>query len=288
MPILRSVGEALDHAHAQDVVHRDVKPANVLVREDGFVKLADLGIAKAVGATQLTGEGSVIGTLPYMSPERMRGPGAGGPESDVYALAAVAYELLSGEPPGDTASTEAMTSEQQAHFEEGLRTPRRPPRRCSSAGSTRTRAGAPSRRRGWSTSSTPRSRGTWTPRPSRPRSTRASRRPMPRGDRADRPAPSGAGPTARRTHRSRDPGRRRSAASAARGGDRRDRRGARDDRRARAGGRWRRRRRVGRRRRDRRRQDSGRGRPGPAAGDDRRAGAGPPLRPSRRRLMGWP
>ena len=120
MPILRSVGEALDHAHSQDVVHRDVKPANVLVRDDGFVKLADLGIARAVGATQLTGEGSVIGTLPYMSPERMRGPGAGGPESDVYALAAVAYELLSGDPPSDTASTEAMTSEQQAHFEEGL------------------------------------------------------------------------------------------------------------------------------------------------------------------------
>ena len=123
VPILRSVGEALDHAHAQDVVHRDVKPANVLVREDGFVKLADLGIARAVGATQLTGEGSVIGTLPYMSPERMRGPGAGGPESDVYALAAVAYELLSGEPPRDTASTEAMTDEQQAHFEERLAGP---------------------------------------------------------------------------------------------------------------------------------------------------------------------
>ena len=59
-------------------MHRDVKPSNVLVRDDGIVKLADLGIAKAIGATQITKEGSVIGTLPYMAPERLRGPGAGG------------------------------------------------------------------------------------------------------------------------------------------------------------------------------------------------------------------
>jgi tetratricopeptide (TPR) repeat protein len=108
LPILRAVAEALDHAHAEGVVHRDVKPANVLVREDGVVKLADLGIAKAVDATQITSEGSVIGTLPYMAPERLRGPGAGGPESDVYSLAAVAYELLSGHPPRDTTSEEAV------------------------------------------------------------------------------------------------------------------------------------------------------------------------------------
>ena len=108
VPILRSVAAALDHAHSQDVVHRDVKPANVLVRDDGVVKLADLGIARAVGATQITSEGSVIGTLPYMAPERMRGPGAGGPESDVYALAAVAYEVLSGHPPLETTSTEEL------------------------------------------------------------------------------------------------------------------------------------------------------------------------------------
>jgi tetratricopeptide (TPR) repeat protein len=108
LPILRSVAEALDHAHAEGVVHRDVKPANVLVRDDGVVKLADLGIAKAVGATQITSEGSVIGTLPYMAPERLRGPGAGGPESDVYALAAVAYELLSGRPPREARSEETV------------------------------------------------------------------------------------------------------------------------------------------------------------------------------------
>jgi eukaryotic-like serine/threonine-protein kinase len=108
LPILRPVAEALDHAHAEGVVHRDIKPANILVRDDGVVKLADLGIAKAVGATQITSEGSVVGTLPYMAPERLRGPGAGGPESDVYALAAVAYELLSGHPPRDTTSEEVV------------------------------------------------------------------------------------------------------------------------------------------------------------------------------------
>ena len=79
-------------------MHRDIKPANILVRDDGTVKLADLGIARAMDATQITAEGKVIGTMPYMAPERMRTAGAGGPASDVYALAAVAYELLSGSP----------------------------------------------------------------------------------------------------------------------------------------------------------------------------------------------
>ncbi|HSD23138.1 MAG TPA: protein kinase [Solirubrobacterales bacterium] len=94
--ILEAAAAALDHAHREGVIHRDIKPGNILVREDGTVKLADLGIARAVGATQITAEGRVIGTATYMAPERFEAAGAGGPASDVYALAAVAYELLSG------------------------------------------------------------------------------------------------------------------------------------------------------------------------------------------------
>jgi predicted Ser/Thr protein kinase len=94
--ILSGAAAALDHAHEQGVVHRDIKPANILIRNDGTVKLADLGIARAVDATQITTEGSVIGTRSYMAPERFEGAGTGSPESDLYALAAVAYELLSG------------------------------------------------------------------------------------------------------------------------------------------------------------------------------------------------
>src|SRR4051812_558988 len=92
--ILRGAAAALDHTHREGVVHRDIKPANILVREDGMVKLADLGIARALDATQITSEGKVIGTMPYMAPERLEAAGAGGPASDVYALAAVAYQLL--------------------------------------------------------------------------------------------------------------------------------------------------------------------------------------------------
>jgi serine/threonine-protein kinase len=110
LKILGSVAEALDHAHSEGVVHRDVKPGNILVREDGIAKLADLGIAKAIGATQITSEGSVVGTLPYMAPERLQGPG-GGPESDVYSLAAVAYELLAGKPPTEATSTGELAAQ---------------------------------------------------------------------------------------------------------------------------------------------------------------------------------
>jgi serine/threonine protein kinase len=83
MSILRGAAAALDHAHQQGVVHRDVKPANILVREDGTVKVADLGIARAMDATQITAEGKVIGTVAYMAPERMQAAGTGGPASDI-------------------------------------------------------------------------------------------------------------------------------------------------------------------------------------------------------------
>jgi serine/threonine-protein kinase len=95
LTLLAQIASALDHAHEQGVVHRDVKPSNILIAEDGTAKLADLGIATAVDATAITGSGNVIGTLAYIAPERLRGEG-GDTAADVYSLAAVAFELLSG------------------------------------------------------------------------------------------------------------------------------------------------------------------------------------------------
>src|ERR687885_1587562 len=95
LPILRGVAAALDHAHGLGVLHRDVKPANVLLRTDGAVKLADLGIATAAEQTRITRSGAVLGTAAYMAPERLDGE-AGDHRVDVYALAAVAFEALAG------------------------------------------------------------------------------------------------------------------------------------------------------------------------------------------------
>jgi eukaryotic-like serine/threonine-protein kinase len=91
----RELGEALDHVHANGVVHRDVKPANVLLRQDGAVKLVDLGIAVSVDQTRVTRSGTVLGSAAYMAPEQLEGADVG-PAADVYALAAVCFEALAG------------------------------------------------------------------------------------------------------------------------------------------------------------------------------------------------
>ena len=93
--IARDLGEALDHVHGEGVVHRDVKPGNVLLREDGVAKLADLGIAVSVDQTRVTRSGTVLGSAAYMAPEQLEGADVGR-AADVYALAAVCFEALAG------------------------------------------------------------------------------------------------------------------------------------------------------------------------------------------------
>ena len=99
-PVVASVGEqlarALAYAHERGIVHRDVKPANVLLDQQGRVKLADFGIAKLLGETvSHTRTGTTIGTAAYLSPEQVQGQAVGEP-SDVYSLALVLLEALTG------------------------------------------------------------------------------------------------------------------------------------------------------------------------------------------------
>jgi eukaryotic-like serine/threonine-protein kinase len=100
LSIVRQTAAALAAAHAAGVVHRDVKPGNVLVAPDGHVKITDFGIAWSASSVPLTGTGQVIGTAHYLSPEQAQG-GKATPASDVYSLGAVAYECLAGRRPID-------------------------------------------------------------------------------------------------------------------------------------------------------------------------------------------
>ena len=93
--IVRQTAAALAAAHAAGIVHRDVKPGNVLVAPDGTVKITDFGVAWSASSVALTGTGQVIGTAHYLSPEQAQGAKAT-PASDLYALGAVAYECLAG------------------------------------------------------------------------------------------------------------------------------------------------------------------------------------------------
>ncbi|HEX2043164.1 MAG TPA: protein kinase [Acidimicrobiales bacterium] len=124
--IATQVADALDYAHRAGVIHRDVKPGNILITEDDRVKVADFGIAKAAieaaedasgaGAVgDLTRSGDIVGTAKYLSPEQVNGDAVDG-RSDVYALGVVLYEMLCGRPPftGETEVALAMQHLQAA------------------------------------------------------------------------------------------------------------------------------------------------------------------------------
>ena len=102
--VLGPVLSGLAVAHRAGLVHRDVKPENVLISDDGEVKIADFGLVRAVAEAKITSTSVILGTAAYLSPEQV-GTGNAGPRSDVYAVGILAYELLTGETPftGDTA-----------------------------------------------------------------------------------------------------------------------------------------------------------------------------------------
>jgi eukaryotic-like serine/threonine-protein kinase len=106
---LAQAGQALDRAHAEGVVHRDVKPANLLIDRGGDICVTDFGIASTTGVDTLTLPGTVLGTAGYLSPEQARGEAATA-ASDRYGLGVVAFELLTGRRPyeADTSATEAF------------------------------------------------------------------------------------------------------------------------------------------------------------------------------------
>ena len=111
LAITQKVAGALDYAHENGVVHRDIKPGNVLLSEQGEPLIADFGIALAVaqaGAGRITETGLSLGTPHYMSPEQATGDRDVDPRSDVYALGCVLYEMLSGQPPFSATTAQAV------------------------------------------------------------------------------------------------------------------------------------------------------------------------------------
>ncbi|GAB3033616.1 protein kinase domain-containing protein [Mycobacterium bourgelatii] len=126
--IIGQVAEALHAAHEIGLIHRDIKPSNILLDDRDFAYLIDFGIARVADDTRMTKTGNTIGTFAYIAPERLDGPGDEDARVDIYSLACVLYECLTGEPPF---TAETMPRLMMAH----LHTP--PPRPSA------TRAGVP-------------------------------------------------------------------------------------------------------------------------------------------------
>jgi len=110
--IITQACRGLDYAHRNGVVHRDVKPGNLLVSDTDVVKLADFGIARAADQSSITQVGSVLGTAAYLAPEQARGEDAG-PRADLYSLGVVSYQLLAGRLPYEANSLSELALKQQ-------------------------------------------------------------------------------------------------------------------------------------------------------------------------------
>ncbi|MDR7427909.1 MAG: PASTA domain-containing protein [Armatimonadota bacterium] len=115
-----AVCEVLDYAHRRGIVHRDVKPQNILLRRDGTVKVTDFGIARALASATITQTGTVLGSVQYLSPEQARGQ-AVGRAADIYALSVVLFEMLTGRLPFDGDSPIAIA---MAHIHDVPPSPR--------------------------------------------------------------------------------------------------------------------------------------------------------------------
>jgi eukaryotic-like serine/threonine-protein kinase len=105
--ITAETARALQAAHQRGIVHRDVKPGNIMIDRDGRVKVTDFGIARAIAEAQMTLPGTTLGSVHYFSPEQARGDQAT-PSSDVYSLGIVLYELLTGHRPWEADSAAAV------------------------------------------------------------------------------------------------------------------------------------------------------------------------------------
>src|SRR5258707_13513609 len=126
--IARQVADALAYAHSNDIVHRDIKPDNILLDKSGHVLVTDFGIAKAAQAAhakkpdsaQLTSEGMIVGTPEYMSPEQASGDPLDG-RSDIYSLGVVLYQMLAGAPPFEGPSSASVLAQQITEPPEPIR-----------------------------------------------------------------------------------------------------------------------------------------------------------------------
>lgn len=116
--IASQIADALDHAHMNHIIHRDIKPHNILIGRNGWVKVTDFGIARAVTSTTITQTGSVIGSVHYFSPEHAKGVTTG-EKSDLYSLGIVLYQMLTGRLPflGESPISVALKHLQE-HFDE--------------------------------------------------------------------------------------------------------------------------------------------------------------------------